>query len=101
MFIKKFNIIKKKKWNLIVALFLAKKEKIFLTKKHWEIIYLIRKFYNNLNYSPTIKVIVKIIYYKYGNLKGNSKYIYSLFNKNPTKQINKISGLPKPLKCLN
>ncbi|WGS66306.1 TusE/DsrC/DsvC family sulfur relay protein [Enterobacteriaceae bacterium ET-AT1-13] len=90
-----------KKWNEIIALFLAKNEGIFLTKKHWEIIYLIRKFYNVFNYSPSIKIIIKIIYYKYGNKKGNSIYIYKLFNKNPIYKIHKISGLPKLLKCLN
>ncbi|XZR52876.1 MAG: TusE/DsrC/DsvC family sulfur relay protein [Enterobacteriaceae bacterium] len=91
----------KNKWNEIIALFLAKEECIFLTKKHWEIIYLIRKFYSVFKYSPSIKIIIKIIYYKYGINKGNSIYIYKLFNKNPTYQINKISGLPKALKCLN
>ncbi|XZR53272.1 MAG: TusE/DsrC/DsvC family sulfur relay protein [Enterobacteriaceae bacterium] len=85
----------------MIALFLAKSEGIFLTKKHWEIIYLIRKFYNTLHYSPSIKIIIKIVYYKYGIKKGNTRYIYKLFKKNPTQQINKISGLPKPLKCLN
>ncbi|WMC18943.1 MAG: TusE/DsrC/DsvC family sulfur relay protein [Enterobacteriaceae bacterium PSpicST2] len=90
-----------KNWNEILALFLAKNEGIFLTKKHWEIIYLIRKFYITFNYSPSIKIIIKIIYYKYGIIKGNSIYLYKLFNKNPTQQINKISGLPKSLKCIN
>ncbi|BFI91149.1 TusE/DsrC/DsvC family sulfur relay protein [Enterobacterales bacterium endosymbiont of Anomoneura mori] len=94
-------IIEKKIWNEIIAMFISKKEKIFLTKKHWEIIYLIRKFYNTLNYSPNIKIIVKILYYKYGIKKGNSTYIYKLFYKNPAQKINKISGLSKPLNCLN
>ena len=38
--------------------------------------------------------------YEYGEEKGNSRYLQRLFPGGPAKQISKIAGLPKPVKCI-
>ena len=43
---------------------------------------------------------VKAMANKFGEEKGNSRYLYRLFPKGPAKQATKIAGLPKPVKCI-
>ncbi|AUP76810.1 sulfurtransferase TusE [Enterobacter sp. EA-1] len=49
---------------------------------------------------PAIRMLVKAMANKYGEEKGNSRYLYRLFPKGPAKQATKIAGLPKPVKCI-
>ncbi|HAV2409472.1 TPA: TusE/DsrC/DsvC family sulfur relay protein, partial [Escherichia coli] len=50
--------------------------------------------------SPAIRMLVKAMANKFGEEKGNSRYLYRLFPKGPAKQATKIAGLPKPVKCI-
>ena len=45
-------------------------------------------------------MLVKAMASKFGEEKGNSRYLYRLFPKGPAKQATKIAGLPKPVKCI-
>ncbi|MCW7547373.1 sulfurtransferase TusE [Photorhabdus sp. APURE] len=87
-------------WQEAIALLLAEQEEITLTEQHWEVIHFIREFYKEFNTSPAIRMLVKAIAQKYGEEKGNSRYLYRLFPKGPAKQATKIAGLPKPVKCI-
>ncbi|OAT22833.1 tRNA 2-thiouridine synthesizing protein E [Proteus myxofaciens ATCC 19692] len=79
---------------------LAEIEEIELTEQHWEIIRFVRQFYLEFNTSPAIRMLVKALAQKYGDEKGNSRYLYRLFPKGPAKQATKLAGLPKPVKCI-
>ncbi|EOG1983613.1 TPA: sulfurtransferase TusE [Proteus mirabilis] len=79
---------------------LAELEEIELTEQHWEIIRFVRQFYLEFNTSPAIRMLVKALAQKYGDEKGNSRYLYRLFPKGPAKQATKLAGLPKPVKCI-
>ncbi len=87
-------------WQEAIALLLAEQEAIALTEQHWEVIRFVREFYDEFNTSPAIRMLVKAIAQKYGEEKGNSRYLYHLFPKGPAKQATKIAGLPKPVKCI-
>ncbi len=87
-------------WQEAIALLLAEQEEITLTEQHWEVIRFIRGFYKEFNTSPAVRMLVKAIAQKYGEEKGNSRYLYRLFPKGPAKQATKIAGLPKPVKCI-
>ncbi|VFS56320.1 Sulfurtransferase TusE [Raoultella planticola] len=54
----------------------------------------------SFNTSPAIRMLVKAMANKFGEEKGNSRYLYRLFPKGPAKQATKIAGLPKPVKCI-
>ena len=60
----------------------------------------VRDFYLEFNTSPAIRMLVKAMANKFGEEKGNSRYLYRLFPKGPAKQATKIAGLPKPVKCI-
>ncbi|MFE8150314.1 sulfurtransferase TusE [Brenneria goodwinii] len=87
-------------WNEALASVLAEQEDISLTDAHWEVVRFVRAFYVEFNTSPAIRMLVKAMAQKYGEEKGNSRYLYRLFPKGPAKQATKIAGLPKPVKCI-
>ncbi|CAM3941989.1 sulfurtransferase TusE [Rahnella victoriana] len=87
-------------WQEGMALLLAAQEDITLTDAHWEVVRFVRGFYLEFNTSPAVRMLVKAMAQKYGEEKGNSRYLFRLFPKGPAKQATKIAGLPKPVKCL-
>ncbi|WP_455813294.1 sulfurtransferase TusE [Pseudomonas graminis] len=87
-------------WSEGLALLLAAEEGIELSDAHWEVVHFVRAFYLEFNTSPAVRMLVKAMAQKYGEEKGNSRYLFRLFPKGPAKQATKIAGLPKPAKCL-
>lgn len=87
-------------WNENVADFIAKKDEINLTEAHWEIIYLVRDFYQTFQISPSMRALVKRTGQVLGAEKGKSIYLLQLFPTSPAKFVSKIAGLPKPANCL-
>ena len=74
---------------------IAENEGITLSPEHWEVVRFVRDFYLEFNTSPAIRMLVKAMANKFGEEKGNSRYLYRLFPKGPAKQATKIAGLPK------
>lgn len=87
-------------WSEAFATLMAERENITLTPEHWEIIQLVREFYREYKTSPAIRMLVKAMSQKFGEEKGNSRYLQRLFPDGPAKQATKFAGLPKPAKCL-
>lgn len=87
-------------WSEPLAVAIAANEGIELSAEHWEVVRFVREFYLEFNTSPAIRMLVKAMANKFGEEKGNSRYLYRLFPKGPAKQATKIAGLPKPVKCI-
>lgn len=87
-------------WNRELAEQIAQSEGILLSSSHWEIIELLREFYQEYSVSPAMRILVKQTRLKLGDDKGNSHYLLSLFPGSPAKLASKIAGLPKPTNCL-
>ncbi|WP_017348417.1 TusE/DsrC/DsvC family sulfur relay protein [Pantoea sp. A4] len=87
-------------WSEALAEHIASEEGIVLTDPHWEVVRFVREFYQEFNTSPAVRMLVKAMAKKYGEEKGNSRYLFRLFPEGPAKQATKIAGLPKPAKCL-
>nr|WP_234472963.1 sulfurtransferase TusE [Erwinia sp. S63] len=87
-------------WSEALAALIAENEAIALTEAHWEVVHFVRAFYQEFNTSPAVRMLVKAMAQKYGEEKGNSRYLFRLFPEGPAKQATKIAGLPKPAKCL-
>jgi|SRR5690606_27431883 len=87
-------------WNENVATELAKRESLVLREAHWEIIHLVRTFYQRYEHSPQMRPLVKFVRQELGADKGQSLYLLSLFPDSPAKLACKIAGLPRPANCL-
>lgn len=87
-------------WSEALIPLLAMQENIELTEAHLEVVHFVRQFYLEFNTSPAIRMLVKAMAKQYGEEKGNSRYLYTLFPQGPAKQATKLAGLPKPVKCI-
>lgn len=88
------------KWSPEVAIQIALTEELTLTNPHWEVINLLREYYDLYDSSPAMRPLVKFCRLKLGADKGRSIYLMSLFPGSPAKLGSKIAGLPKPDNCL-
>ena len=86
-------------WNETVAEELALADDIELTAAHWEVIELVRRYYDSFAISPVMRVLVKIVGEGLGPEKGTSIYLMQLFKGRPARYVSKIAGLPKPTNC--
>ena len=87
-------------WQPTVAEAIAAEDNLILTQPHWEIIYVLREFYQEYNTSPAMRALLKILADKNISTKIDSLYLQALFPQGPAKQANKIAGLPKPIRCI-
>jgi tRNA 2-thiouridine synthesizing protein E len=87
-------------WTPEVAAQIAAREGIDLNSGHWEILNLLRAYYDEFDASPAMRPLVKYCALKLGPDKGKSIYLMSLFPGSPAKIGSKIAGLPKPENCL-
>jgi len=87
-------------WTPEIAEALAEKEGLVLSDEHWEVIEVLRDFYQTYELSPAMRPFVKAVGQKLGADKGKSIYLMKLFPDSPAKLAAKIAGLPKPTNCL-
>jgi tRNA 2-thiouridine synthesizing protein E len=87
-------------WSTEVASALAAAEELELSPEHWEILELLRGFYQEFQLSPATRPLIKYTALKLGPIKGNSLHLNRLFKGTPAKLAAKLAGLPKPTNCL-
>lgn len=87
-------------WSEPVAEALARQEDLQLEKEHWEILRLLRAFYEEFQLSPATRPLIKYAALKLGPDKGNSMHLNRLFKGTPAKLAAKLAGLPKPSNCI-
>jgi len=91
-------------WSEITAQEIATSEGISLSEAHWEIIYLLRNFYQSFERSPNMRALINYLKKTLDEdaikEKANSIYLLKLFPESPAKIASKIAGLPKPENCL-
>jgi tRNA 2-thiouridine synthesizing protein E len=87
-------------WDDEVATYLAESINIDMREAHWEIIAVVREFYQAHQLSPPMRPLVRLTQEKLGKDKGRSVYLMKLFGGSPAKSVNKIAGLPRPSNCL-
>lgn len=86
-------------WNPEIAQAIAEREGITLSEQHWEVINMLRAFYESHGLSPMMRILVKQMQLTYGTKKGSSLYLMQLFPEYPALIASKIAGLPRPTNC--
>lgn len=86
-------------WCEPVATALAAAEGITLTSAHWEVLHILRDFYQAHETVPASRALVNLVKRDLGPDKGRSIHLMNLFGGNPAQQASKLAGLPKPENC--
>jgi len=87
-------------WSEQVAEAIAEQENLTLTAEHWDVLHVLRGFYQEYEQAPAMRPFVKAVGMALGADKGKSIYLMTLFPDSPAKLAAKIAGLPKPTNCL-
>lgn len=87
-------------WSEPVAEALGNAEGIALQAEHWEVLRVLREFYQEYQLSPATRPLIKYTALKLGPEKGNSMHLNRLFKGTPAKLAAKLAGLPKPSNCI-
>ena len=88
------------RWSDDIAQAFAAQEGIALTDAHWEVLSLLRKYFQAFGDSPANRALVNYTKQQLGAYKGNSLYLMGLFPGSPARVGSRIAGLPKPKNCL-
>ena len=83
-------------WEPGVADVMSNQDGFRLTSEHWEIINLLREYYEEYQIAPSVRLLIKAVAKSLGPEKGNSMYLFGLFPNGPDKQSCRYAGLPKP-----
>jgi tRNA 2-thiouridine synthesizing protein E len=87
-------------WNKAVARQLAAEEQILLQDAHWEVLLMLRSYYETHEHAPAMRALVSLTRRKLGAEKGHSVYLLQLFPGSPARIAAKLAGLPRPDHCL-
>ena len=87
-------------WSDSVCEYMAEQDHCKLTQTHWDIIHFLRKYYEEYNHSPAMRVFIKALREVIGPEAANSQNLYELFPYGPAKQATRYAGLPKPAHCI-
>ena len=88
------NLVNYQDWDKDVAMALAAIEAIELTQEHWDLLeYLRDEYQNNNGNQPMERQINKDMGKRWGKTVS-SKDLYKLFPLAPSKQGNRVAGLP-------
>lgn len=87
-------------WSPGVAEALATQEGRELSDEHWEVIEILRDFYQRYEMAPAMRPLVKAVGQRLGPDKGRSIHLLRLFPDSPAKVAARLAGLPKPTNCL-
>ena len=95
------NLIDSSIWSEKIAVHMARREGLELTKDHWEVINYLRKFYFEYGVTPMVRLLMKYIKEQLGPEKSSEQYLYKLFPAGPSRQGSRIGGLPEPQGCID
>jgi tRNA 2-thiouridine synthesizing protein E len=85
-------------WDENFAIHSAKKDGLELTEEHWRIINYQREYFKKYRISRTNELLEKDEDIKaFSPNKNVNKYLWELFNNNPSKQSARYAGMPKPI----
>jgi len=87
-------------WTEEFARATAAIEALGLDDERWELILLVRRFYREYGFSPSMRPLVQYTGLHLGPDRGRSVYLLRLFPPSPARLLCKLAGLHKPKNCL-
>lgn len=95
------NLVDASQWSEKIAIHMAQREELVLSKEHWDVINYLRKFYFEYGVTPMVRLLMKHLKEQLGPDKSSEQYLYKLFPAGPSRQGSRIGGLPEPQGCID
>lgn len=86
-------------WTPAVAEAMAAADGLELGDDHWQVLRLFREYFDAYEIEPPMRALVRLVRERWGEDKGNSRYLYRLFPDGPGTQACRYAGLPRPVSC--
>ena len=87
-------------WSEEVARSLSQQDNLELTDAHWQIVNLIRGYYQENGVAPNLRMLQKVLKTELGEDMADKRYLFDLFPYGPAKQAARYAGMPKPTGCV-
>lgn len=87
-------------WSEEVARTLSQQDNLELTDAHWQIVNLIRGYYQENGVAPNLRILQKVLKQEFGEDIADKRYLFDLFPYGPAKQAARYAGMPKPTGCV-
>ncbi len=95
------NLVHPEEWDEELAVHLAQKENLELTRAHWNVLCYLRKFYFKYGITPMVKILIRHMGEEMGTDVSNRDTLNKLFPGGPSRQGSRIAGLPAPQGCID
>lgn len=95
------NLVNPEDWNEELAEYMAARESIRLSERHWQVLHFLRKFYFRYGITPMVRLLLKHLRQQYGDTQFSEAELYELFPGGPSRQGSRIAGLPEPQGCID
>ena len=83
-----------KDWTPEIAEEMAKKEGVALSDQHWDVIYVMRGYYQEFNTSPIFKLLRREFSKKFGAERASEDALSELFPNGVQQQGSRLAGIP-------
>jgi tRNA 2-thiouridine synthesizing protein E len=85
-------------WSEEVAIYLSERDNVTLTAGHWEVINLIRRYFQEYDITPNLRTLQKLLKEQLGEEKMNMLDLFDYGD--AAKQAARYAGTPKPTGCI-
>ncbi len=93
-------VVNPDEWTRELAEYLAQKDGLTLTERHWEIIDFLRRYFTRYQIAPMMKILAREVARMRGPEEGTILYLHQLFPGGPARQACRYAGLPKATGCI-
>ena len=85
-------------WSEEVAVYLSERDNVTLTDSHWEVIKLVRRYFQEHGITPNLRTLQKLLKEQFGDEKPDRLSLFAYGD--AAKQAARYAGTPKPTGCV-
>jgi tRNA 2-thiouridine synthesizing protein E len=85
-------------WSEQVAIYLSERDNVTLTDRHWQVINLVRGYYQEHGITPNLRTLQKLLKEQFGDEKLAMLDLFAYGD--AAKQAARYAGTPKPTGCI-
>lgn len=85
-------------WSEEVAIYLSERDNVRLTDSHWEVINLVRRYFQEHGITPNLRTLQKLLKEQCGDEKAERLDLFTYGD--AAKQAARYAGTPKPTGCI-